>query len=98
MLDGESVAVHMFKTKMQIILYDHTPSECQDSVICHIRSSQGAKKRTDVDCRLGDIAVVLDNAIKSKFKACRCGLRARMHCSRSVGAPQEATAEIKCSV
>ena len=53
-------------------------------------------------CRCGlwtsGIAVVLDNAIKSKFKACRCGLRARMHCSRSVGAPQEATAEIKCSL
>ena len=74
MLDGESVADHTLKTKMQIILCDHTPSECQDSVICHIRSSQGAKKSADVDCRLGDIAVVLDNAIKSKFKACRCGL------------------------
>ncbi len=66
--------------------------------MCHIRSSQGAKKRTDVDYRLGDIAVVLDNAIKSKFKACRCGLQVRRYCSRSVGAPQEATAEIKCSV
>ena len=74
------------------------PSECQDSIICYIRSSQGAKKRADVDCRLEDIAVVLDNAIKSKFKACRCGLQARMHCSRSAGAPQEATAEIKCSL
>ena len=74
------------------------PSECQDSIICYIRSSQGAKKRADVDCRLEDIAVVLDNAIKSKFKACRCGLQTRMHCSRSVGAPQEATAEIKCSL
>ena len=98
MLDGESMADHTLKTKMQIILCDHTPSECQDSIICHIRSSQDAKKRADVDCRLGDIAVVLDNAIKSKFKACRCGLQARMHCSRSVGAPQKATAEIKCSV
>ena len=88
----------MFKTKMQIILYDHMLSECQDSVICHVRSSQGAKKRADVDCRLGGIAVVLDDAIKSKFKACRCGLWARRHCSRSVGVPQEATAEIKRSI
>ena len=49
---------------MQILMI---PSECQDSIICYIRSSQGAKKRADVDCRLEDIAVVLDNAIKSKF-------------------------------
>ena len=58
----------------------------------------GVKKRTDVDCRLGGIVVVLDDAIKSKFKACKCGLQARRHCSRSVGVSQEATAEIKCSV
>ena len=74
------------------------PSECQDSIICYIRSSQGAKKRANVNCRLGYIAVVLDNAIKSKFNVHRCGLQARIHCSRSVGAPQEATAEIKCSL
>ena len=53
------MADHMFKTKMQIILYDHTPSECQDSIMCYIRSSQGAKKCADVDCRLGGIAVDL---------------------------------------
>ena len=68
------MAEHTHKTKMQIILYDHLPSECQDSIICYIRSTQGAKKRADADCRLEDIAAVLDNAIKSKFKACRCGL------------------------
>ena len=39
-------------------------------IICYIRSSQGAKKRA------------MSDAIKSKFKACRCGLQARMHCSR----------------
>ena len=31
MSDAKSVADHVFKTKMQIILHDHTPSECQDS-------------------------------------------------------------------
>ena len=74
LLDGESVADHMFKTKTKIILYDHTPSECQDSVICHIRSPQGAKKVYRCEFGLDGIAI------------------------RSVGVPQEATAEIKCSV
>ena len=37
MLDGESMADHTLKTKMQIILCDHTPSECQDSVMVTIQ-------------------------------------------------------------
>ena len=57
--DGESVADHMFKTKTKIILYDHTPSECQNSIVCYIRFSQEAKKRADVDYRLGSIAIVV---------------------------------------
>ena len=56
MLDGEFMADHMFKTKTQIIPYDHMSSECQDNVICHIQSAHGAKKRTDVDCGPGGIA------------------------------------------
>ena len=58
----------------------------------------GCKKARRCGLQARMHAVVLDNAIKSKFKVRRCGLQARMHCSRSVGAPQEATAEIKCSV
>ena len=50
------MADHMFKTKTQIIPYDHMSSECQDNVICHIQSAHGAKKRTDVDCGPGGIA------------------------------------------
>ena len=76
LLDGESTVDRMFKTKMQIILYDHMLSECQDSVICHVRSSQRAKKRAAVDCRLAVLQQLLGDAIKSKFKACRCGLQA----------------------
>ena len=57
--DGESVADRMFKTKMQIILYDHTPSECQNSIVCYMRFSQEAKKRAGADCRLGGVAIVV---------------------------------------
>ena len=57
--DGESVADHMFKTKTKNILYDHTPSECQNSIVCHIRCSQEAKKRTGADCRLGGVVIIV---------------------------------------
>ena len=57
--DGESVADHMFKTKTKIILYDHRPSECQNSIVCYIRFSQEAKKRADRDCRLGGVVIVV---------------------------------------
>ena len=57
--DGESVADHVFKTKTKIILYEHTPSECQDSIVCYIRCSQEAKKRIGVDCRLGCVVIVV---------------------------------------
>ena len=56
--DGESVADRMFKTKTKIILYVHTPSERQNSIVCYIRFSQEAKKRADADCRLGGVAIV----------------------------------------
>ena len=57
--DEESVTVHMFKTKTKIILYEHTLSECQNSIVCYIRFSQEAKKRADMDCRLGGVAIVV---------------------------------------
>ena len=53
------MADHMFKAKMEIILYDHTPSECQNSIACYIRFSQEAKKGTDVNCRLGGVSIVV---------------------------------------
>ena len=57
--DVESVADHVFKTKTKIILYEHTPSECHNSIVCYMRFSQEAKKRTGVDCRLGGVAIGL---------------------------------------
>ncbi len=49
----------MFKTKMKIIPYHHTPSECQNSIACYIRFSQETKKRADVSCRLGGVSIGL---------------------------------------
>ena len=43
------------------------PSECQDSIICYIRSSQGAKKHADVDCRLGCISMWEVNKLSRGF-------------------------------